>query len=201
MALANYTDLKATIADYLARTDLTSVIPTFITLAEIRMGRDVRIMEMLNQTTLSITSASANMPSDFLELREIHFDTDPTVPLEYQTPEQFYANGLQNNAGQPVYFSFIDNTIKFSPTGTPATVSVLYYAQPPELSGSNLTNVFTDNCMDALLYASLAESAPYLMDDTRIQTWATMYDRAIQNIYKNNLGKTSPNTSLSVKAG
>lgn len=201
MALANYTDLKATIADYLARTDLTSVIPTFITLAEIRMGRDVRIMEMLNQTTLNVTSGSATMPSDFLELREIHFPGNPIIPLEYQTPEEFYKNGLQNNANQPVYFSFIDNTIKFAPTGTPSTVSVLYYAQPTALSSGNLTNAFTDNCMDALLYASLAESAPYLMDDTRIQTWATLYDRAIQNIYKNNLGKTTSNTSLSVKAG
>ena len=201
MALANYTDLKTAVADYLARTDLTSVIPTFISLAETRMGRDVRIMEMLTQTTLSITSASANMPSDFLELREIHFDTDPVTPLVYQTPEQFYANGLQNNAGQPVYFSFVDNVIKFSPTGTPATVSVLYYAQPTALSDSNLTNVFTSNCMDALLYGSLAEGSAYLMDDANVQKWAALYDRALQSIYQNNLGKINPNTSLSVKAG
>lgn len=201
MALANYTDLKATIADYLARTDLTSVIPTFISLAETRMGRDVRIMEMLTQTTLSITSASANMPSDFLALREIHFDTDPVTPLVYQTPEQFYANGLQNNAGDSVYFSFIDNTIKFAPVGTPATVSVLYYAQPTALSDSNLTNVFTSNCMDALLYGSLAEGSAYLMDDANVQKWAALYDRALQSIYQNNLGKINPNTSLSVKAG
>jgi hypothetical protein len=30
MAFTNYTDLKATIADYLARSDLTTQIPDFI---------------------------------------------------------------------------------------------------------------------------------------------------------------------------
>lgn len=200
MALANYTDLKAAIANYTARTDLTSVIPDFITLAETRLGRDVRLMEMLTQTTLSVSNGSASLPSDFLQLREIHFPGNPIIPIEYQTPEQFYKNGLQNNSNQPVYFSFIDNAINFAPTGTPATVSILYYAQPTALSDSNLTNAFTNVCMDALLYASLAEAYIYLMDDARVQTWATLYDRAIQNIYKNNLGKIQPNTELAVTA-
>ena len=34
MALTNFTELKSSIADFLNRDDLTSVIPTFIALAE-----------------------------------------------------------------------------------------------------------------------------------------------------------------------
>ena len=30
-----------------------------------------------------------------------------------------------------------------------------------------------------LLYASLVEAEPYLMNDSRIQLWAGMYDRAL----------------------
>ena len=200
MALTNYTDLQTTIADYLARTDLTSVIPTFISLAETRLNRDVRLMEMLTQTTLTVTSASASLPADFLQLREIHFPGNPTITLHYQTPDLFYRDALQNDSGEPVYFSFIDNTIKFAPTGTPTSVSVLYYAQPTALSGSNLTNTYTTVCMDALLYASLAEASLYLMDNEGAQRWAALYDRAIPSIYKSNLGKINPYTSIAVTA-
>ena len=42
MALTTYTELKASIADFLNRDDLTTVIPDFITLAESQINRDVR---------------------------------------------------------------------------------------------------------------------------------------------------------------
>jgi len=200
MALSNYTDLKANIADYLARTDLTSVIPTFISLAETRLGRDVRLMEMLTQQNIAVTNAVATMPSNFLQLREIHFEGNPNITLEYQAPDLFYRNMLQNSANEPYYYTFIDNTIVFAPTGTPANVSMLYFAQPTALSDSNLTNAFTSVCMDALLYASLAEASIYLMDDARLQTWSPLYDRAVASIYRNNLGKIQPYTELAVTA-
>ena len=43
MAFTTYTELKSVVADYLARTDLTAQIPDFITLAEVRLKRDLRI--------------------------------------------------------------------------------------------------------------------------------------------------------------
>ena len=46
MALSNYTGLKASIADFLNRDDLTAVIPDFITLAEAQINRDVRHFKM-----------------------------------------------------------------------------------------------------------------------------------------------------------
>ena len=46
MALSNYTELKASIADFLNRDDLTSVIPDFITLAESQINRDIRHMKV-----------------------------------------------------------------------------------------------------------------------------------------------------------
>jgi hypothetical protein len=59
---------------------------------------------------------------------------------------------------------------------------MLYYAQPYFLSDTNTGNVFLTNYPDALLYASLGEAEPYLMNDARLQTWASLYDRAISSI-------------------
>ena len=55
MALNNYSDLKTSVANYLGRSDLTSAIPYFITLAEIRLARQLRLRQMLEPATLPTT--------------------------------------------------------------------------------------------------------------------------------------------------
>ena len=201
MALSNYTDLKSAVADYLARTDLTSMIPNFIQLAETRLSRDLRINEMLLNSTLTPVNGVVTLPSNYLELRSIYFNSNPITTLEYQSPDLFSRNGWNDESGTSVYFSIIGNTIEFSPDpDSTDTVQMLYYAKPAALSDSNLTNVWTDNCMDALLYASLGEAEPYLMNDARTQTWAALYDRALASIIRSDNGKKHPNIELAVTA-
>ena len=43
MALDTFAGLKATIADYLNRDDLTSIVPSFISLAEAKFNRKLRL--------------------------------------------------------------------------------------------------------------------------------------------------------------
>jgi hypothetical protein len=64
------------------------------------------------------------------------------------------------------------------------TVKLLYYSAPAYLSSSNTSNTFLTTAPDALLYASLIEAEPYLYNDARINTWGTMYDRAIASLTK-----------------
>jgi hypothetical protein len=75
---------------------------------------------------------------------------------------------------------------------------MLYYAEPTFISSTVSSNLYLANYPDALLYATLAEAEPYLMNDARIQVWATMYDRAILNIMNSDIGKKFPNTALNV---
>lgn len=201
MALANYTDLKSTIASYLARSDLTSIIPNFIQLAEIRLRRDIRISEMLTNTALTPSSGVVTLPTDFLEMRSIYFNSNPLTTLEYQTPDLFSRNGWNSTSGTSVYFTIIGNELHFSPDpDSTDTVQILYYAKPAYLSDTNLTNAWTDNCMDAILYASLAEGSFYLMDNESAQRWAALYDRGISAITLSNNGKKYPNIELAVTA-
>ena len=41
MALTSYSELTSTISSYLARSDLDSIIPTFVALAEQRLRREL----------------------------------------------------------------------------------------------------------------------------------------------------------------
>jgi hypothetical protein len=199
MALTNYNDLVTTVESYLARSDLTSIIPTFVMLAQQRMTRDLRTREMLRVATTPTIDATVELPPDFLELRDIHFQGNPPITLEYQSPDLFFRNLLTSTSGKPYYYTLIDNELQFAPAvDSSYTLQMLYYAEPTFISTTQATNVFSLNYPDALLYATLAESEPYLMNDSRIQVWATMYDRAIANIMNNDIGSKYPNTSLNV---
>ena len=185
MACTSYSDLKTTIASYLARSDLTSVIPDFIRLAEERLRRDLRTREMLVVATATTTAGNSTvgLPTNFLEMRDIHLNTNPIASLSYEAPNAFYASTRTTESGLPKTYTVLASEIQFSPIPDGVyTAQMLYYAKPTLLSDSNASNVFLANFPDALLYASLGEAEPYLMNDARLQVWASLYDRAITSI-------------------
>jgi hypothetical protein len=201
MALTNYSAFVTTVENYLARTDLTSVIPDFIQMAQYRMTRDLKTEKMLKVATSASTGGdnTISLPSDFLEVRDIHIQGNPPIRLEYQTPDLFFRNGQTTLSGMPHYYTMLGAEFQFAPTfDSTMTVQILYYAQPTFISSSVASNLFLANYPDALLYATLAEAEPYLMNDARTATWSALYDRAIANIKTSDLGQTYPYTTLSV---
>ncbi len=199
MALASYNDLVSTVESYLARSDLTSVIPTFVMLAQQRMSRDLRTREMLKVATTTATDGTVEIPTDFLEMRELHFQGNPPITLEYESPDKFFRDMLTTTSGLPYYYTIIGYEFQFAPApDSQQVLQMLYYAEPTFISSTVSSNLYLANYPDALLYATLAEAEPYLMNDSRIQVWASMYDRAISNIMNSDIGKKFPNTALNV---
>ena len=166
MAFTNYTSFVTTVENYLARTDLTSQIPDFIQLAQTRMSRDLRTEKMLKVATAPITSGDGTvaLPSDMLEVREIHLQGNPPVRLEFQAPDLFFRNGQTSLSGRPFYFTMLGSEFQFAPTPNGSfTAQILYYAQPTFISTTTASNLFLANYPDALLYSTLAEAEPYLV--------------------------------------
>ena len=185
MPYTNYSDLKTSVANYLGRSDLTSVIPDFIRFAELRMARDLRTREMLKSATAPTVSGDGKvaLPTDFLEIRDLHVQGNPRFPVTYMSPSAFTRDAPADESGKPVYYTILASEFVLAPKpDTAYTLEILYYAKPTVLSDANASNVFLANYPDALLYASLLEAEPYLINDARSQTWASLYDRAINNI-------------------
>ena len=182
MIPTNYSDLKSVIASYLARSDLTDLIPSFIRLADVRLRRDLRIRQMLKSATTSTTGGDQTvaLPTDFLELRDLFVSTNPVIDLQYVSPSVFSRNTRVTESGVPIFYTIIASEFKFAPVpDTNYTLSILYYAAPEYLGDTNPSNVFLANCPDLVLYGALIEAEPYLMNDARIQLWAGMYDRGM----------------------
>ena len=187
MAITSYDELKSTVAQYLGRSDLTTMIPTFIDFAEARLSRELRTMKMLKNVTSSMTSGTAKLalPSDYISIRDIFIQGNPRTSLVYMSPSAFSREARADQSGKPINYTIYGSEFVFGPVPDSAyTLELLYYARPSRLDEDTSSNAFLANYPDALLYASLLEAEPYLMNDGRVNTWGTMYDRAINTINK-----------------
>jgi len=183
--MTDYSSLKSTIASYLGRSDLTAQIPDFIQLGEERLRRDLRTRQMLIVARANTTGGeeTIGLPTDFLEMRDVHLRTTPASSITYLSPNSFYAIARTTDSGKPLNYTILASEIQFAPIpDTAYSIQMLYYGKPQYLSDTNIVNVFLTNYPDALLYAALGEAEPYLMNDARLQTWAALYDRSITAI-------------------
>jgi hypothetical protein len=200
-AFTSYDNLQTNIANYLARSDLTTQIPMFISLAEKRLQRDLRLRQTLQQSTYSMdTGFNVPTPADFLEMKDIHLDGNPVINLNFKTVSQFYRTEGNSAQGQPVYYTLVSDNFVLAPRPTGAsTVNMTYYKIPRPLSDTNPSNEYLEVCPDLLLYASLVESAPFLMDDARLVTWEQLYTRGLTSITKSDEQSEFPAQPLAVQ--
>lgn len=185
MNVNTYSDLQDTIASYLARSDLTDQIPVFIKFAEIRLRRELRMRQMLTSTTISTTASdnTVSIPSDFLQARDFYVTGNPNQSMEYVAPNVMSRSERSTYVGKPTLYTILGSEFQIAPVpDTVYTLKLLYYAAPDFLSDSNTTNEFLTNVPEILLYASLIEAEPYLMNDPRITTWISMYEKAVNQI-------------------
>lgn len=182
MSIASYSDLITAIgANWLHRgTSMDTVIPDLISLAEARIYRELRVRQM--ETTLSVTIASgvAAIPTGYRELKFAYLDGSPTTKLARKDAEFIYQNyPTRASGGTPKFIARDGSNFIFGPYPTDGdTLKGTYYKRLPALSVSNTTNWLTDDCPDLILWASLCEAAPYVMDDERVALWESKYANA-----------------------
>ena len=184
MAITTYTEIKASIADFLNRDDLTSAIPDFIALAEAQMQREIRSYKMQKRATAEIDSRFSDLPADYLETVRFSL-VEQSQRLELVSLDDMLElrQDSNNYLGMPMYYAIAGDAVEVYPTpDTTYNGEMLYYATISKLSGSNATNWILDNHPDAYLYGALLQSAPYLKDDARMQVWTMLYGGAVAGI-------------------
>lgn len=199
MALDTYTNLKASIADWLNRSDLTAVIPDFITLAEAQMNRDLNELVALQKTVTgtvdSVTSTIA-IPADLLNLMNIVVsDGSQSASLSYIAPED--AGNFSTSQDRPRYYSVIADVYTLFPIPDQTYTYLLHYVgEIPALSGTNATNWVLQNTPNLYLFGSLLEASAYLGNDPRIPVWEAKYTKGLQTLLQQDseLARSGPLT-------
>jgi len=185
MAITTYSELKTSIADYLNRSDLTAIIPTFIALAEAQINRDVRHWQMENRATTSFDGQYGTRPSDWIETIRLQLTGTGTTSMSLISQQAMADKRMSadNVAGRPLFYTHSESQFELYPTPDGAyAAEVLYYQQVPALSDSATYNWLLRSAPDLYLYGALIHSAPYLVEDGRAAVFAQMYGAAVNQL-------------------
>ena len=185
MAISTYTESKTAIANFLARDDLTSVIPDFIQLAEATMSRELETRSQEKRATATLTSGDEYiaLPTDLREVREVKLNTTPLTVLTYYSPVALDSNFSSGGVGKPKGFSIIGDEMKMRPVPDDSyTAEIIYIGSITALSDSNATNNILTRSPDAYLYGSLAEAYAYLLDEQRASQYLQRFNLALEQI-------------------
>ncbi len=162
----NYAELQAEVAAYLHRTDLAARIPTFISLAEAYLFRELQIRETQVMATLTTVDDYADLPADFASLSRITMTRGSTeYTLDYQSKPEIYSFGTFPQL-TPSRFALETGRLRIYNAGTGAIAKLLYVPKQTALSDLAPTNWLLDAAPDLYLYASALEGAKYTRDAT-----------------------------------
>jgi hypothetical protein len=198
MALANYTDLQAEVASYLARSDLTSLIPDFIKLTEAKLQRRFKGVTSLSSTVSTNWLFTANpdvyLYGALLEAQP-YLQDDARISTWAQIFERMVAevrrpdsaSNFSNYAGlqaavadwlnRPDLDVEIPNFIRLIEAKFQRK-----FKNVTNLSGTNTSNFLLAANPDIYLYGTLLQSAPYLKDDPRIPVWEQILTQLMAEI-------------------
>lgn len=185
--ITDYQSLQDSIADWLIRTDLSAVIPTFIQNAESALRRDPRVRN-LRSTPFQVDSEEEPVPNGFVSLESLYID-GPTFFGEVDimsAGELAEVNRRRGGTARvPKAAAFIGSVIRFAPPPDALyTFRMTYWETITRLVNPSDTNWLLDDHSDVYLYGSLVHSAPYLRDDTRVASWRQEYDRALEELWQ-----------------
>ena len=176
MALANYGDLKTSVAAWIGRADLTSAVPDFVALCHSQLMRDLKHPRMVKRNAaFSIDAEYEDVPSDFIEIKSFRLTSTATdCELTFMTNETqsaYYGSGT----GQPKFVNVGGNStqgteqFRFAPVpdGT-YTATLDYYAYITFFAADAATNWILTRYPGLYLYGSILQASAYIADDPRL---------------------------------
>jgi hypothetical protein len=143
--------------------------------------------------------ATVSLPSDFVAMKDLHLQGNPPQTIKFLSTSNFFRNAQTAVSGLPSRYTLLGAEFQFAPIPDSVyTLQMVYFYQPEYLSDTNSSNLWLAETPDLLLYAALGEAEPYLMNDERLNTWASMYDRGVTALRKSDDESEYPAQPLTI---
>jgi hypothetical protein len=202
MALSTYTELIASVANWAHRSDLTALMLDFVTMAEARISRDLRLRKQITSTTLTTTGGvrSVALPADWLEFENLSLSAGGTSrALVYVPVEHIDVKYDSAFTGMPAVYTIEGENILLAPTPDAAyNIGCMYFARFPSVITAD-SNWLLTNHPNIYLFSTLAEVFHYIQNPDQIQIFTARYNEGLQQLQDQDDRATHSGSSLRVK--
>lgn len=189
MAMTNYSELQTSVINFTHRSDLSTLVPDFIRLAEDMIYGDIETRQQDTSTSLTCTAniEVVGLPSDFIDTLSLTVSSIlPHGTVDYLAIDQFKQTFQNNVSGIPRVYTIIGNNMLVAPIPDQAyTLNLVYQAKLTNLSNSNTVNFLLNNYPSIYLYATLTHAAIYMEDAENEKKWHDIYLGMLKQINAN----------------
>lgn len=220
MALANYTDLIASInssAGWLHRNDLGTIAPDWVTLAEAAMnyggvlpnGTIVDGLRVGSQETIITVATTAGtqtvaLPTDFLQMRKIYYTLSGVrVELVERPPTPMGIQELSNVNAPPLTYYIQGSSLYLIPIPDQTyTITLDYYAKIGPLATSSTNWLMTQSPM-TYLAGSIVQGALWMGTKFAIESavpWVTAFVSSLEAVRRSDIKKRMGRSMLRSEA-
>lgn len=185
--ITSYATLQTAVSDWLDQDDLTGGMSTFVQSAEASLRRDGRARRLVSED-FPVDRDIEFLPPRFAALDAIYLSVfGRKSSLKVLSLDALAGVGT-DTAGQPEYVALTgEGTIKFSPAPDQLYDYTMSYWQTfPSLSDEEPQNWLLTDHPDIYLYATLAETAPFLYDDARVPVWEAALESRLESLGRDN---------------
>lgn len=167
----NYTSLKNTVKDVLARTDIPdTAFDVFVATVEQDIRANLQTLEMEAFFESDIEEGYITIPSDYQRAKVVMVDD---TPLTQTDPQSFFENRYNNN------FTTIGDKIYFGDGVQGNHAKVLYIKFLDGLSESNGVNSITKWYPNLYIFGLLREASYYIDDKERAAVYEQRFTDAL----------------------
>ena len=203
--ITNYATLQTAVSDYLARDDLTTYIPNFIQNCENKLYRTMHLRDEENLYVENVSSGKVNLPTLWKAHKFAYYQSgQETHRLQWVTLDEMYDKypNRSETTTAPKLIAREQSSLIFGPVAADgsAVLKGIYYAKPQPLRDNDNTWYVT-NAPEVLLYGSLLEAKPFIMDDARIPVWQQFFAEAVATLETAERISEMPQGGLIVQRG
>lgn len=195
--------LQSAVDRWMLRSDIGSSpdFATILRLAESYIATDVRLVVQEQEVTLSITDRSADLPANYVGLRNLYLPNSPEDKIEYQTPEVLRQSAAWKNGRAGAFYTLEggsdtpgDERVQITIAGpaspsSPLELSVLYWARLDPLVESTDTNWLLTNHFPVYLYGCLRAGFESMHDYASSDRFGALYTDAVSRVNGNEMRK------------
>jgi hypothetical protein len=175
MAITTYAQLKTALADWSNRSDLTSYLGDFITLAEARLNDMLLLKNMESEESLTLTQDQnyVTLPTGYVSDIALWLIVDgERVLLDKVLPEQL---PYHTDSTQPQRWAIDGANIRFDCPAGEAYSAKFRMVKASNLSDSVTTNYLLTKRPDVYLAACLVELARFIDDINMYEKWESKF--------------------------
>ena len=195
-----YDNLVADVINYMERDDAQFVaqIPTLIGLAESAIAAELKTLLQLIVVETNILAAQdiLEKPTRWRKTISMKVNGKPILMRSQDYVAQYQS---ESDPGQPKYYAEYDyNNWAIAPVPDASyPVEIIYYSLVQPLDTTNQTNLFTQQCPQAMLFGTLLQAQGYLKAIDKLPIWKTYYTDSLAALKKeDNSRRVDRNTSI-----